>query len=638
MTAVVFVQALQQGRRRVALLRIGASLALYLIAVGTVVVLEGGPLLLRTVAVLAVAGVMIRLHRVVRAELAAQALDSGTRHLIVAALGVAGVALLAVWFGGRRSGIGFFGVALVYLAIGIAGQRLRSGAALEPRRAVASFAIPVVATAVGVAAVAIGAVALVMPVVALALIATPFGLTLASAAAADGLGGWGWQRTVGVAVLGAAVMITALAVLALQGLSGPWIALLAAGAVVVMLGVCARSNIDVVVIVAAAAIVWTLADRPVPVPGALQPGRDDAVFVALGDSYQSGEGADRYFDGTNRPGVGTCRRAPTAYPALLTAERRPGIPSRVLFLACSGATSDQIAGGDGSQVASVADRLGPPDDDVRFVIVSAGGNDALFGSIVQACLLPTDCTQLGDAWTAHLVEVGRRLDVAYGAIRRTLPDTPVIVVPYPVPLAEHRCSWSALSTAEHRFVSGFTRALDATVADAAARAGFAVVDTMPDAFAGQRICDGRPSDAAVNFLAANSVLGTMEQSINPTNWVHNSMHPNARGHEVMRATILAWLDAHPEVLEGPPEVGTSAPSAPSESGASLAEATPRGAECGEHVRSTAALQRCSSAWMARAAARFLLTAGALLLPVLLGAWMVALALSVGWRALFDDGT
>ena len=45
----------------------------------------------------------------------------------------------------------------------------------------------------------------------------------------------------------------------------------------------------------------------------------------------------------------------------------------------------------------------------------------------------------------------------------------------------------------------------------------------------------------MNFLAAHGVGGVIEQSVNPKNWIHNSMHPNGEGHDAMREAVKMWM-------------------------------------------------------------------------------------------------
>jgi hypothetical protein len=61
-------------------------------------------------------------------------------------------------------------------------------------------------------------------------------------------------------------------------------------------------------------------------------------IVAIGDSYMSGEGAARYFHGTDDPRTNRCHRAASAYPYLVADE----IGASLIFAACSGARTYHI--------------------------------------------------------------------------------------------------------------------------------------------------------------------------------------------------------------------------------------------------------------------------------------------------------
>jgi GDSL-like Lipase/Acylhydrolase family len=179
--------------------------------------------------------------------------------------------------------------------------------------------------------------------------------------------------------------------------------------------------------------------------------------MALGDSYISGEGADDYYEGTNVAGTNTCRRAPTAYPALLMLEDHTAIPTDLAFLACSGATATGV-----HEQLRTAERLRDRENlDVEFVLLSVGGNDALFGSVGRTCLMPGDCSELSEAWMENLQHVGTTLTRLYEDVRETFPDTPVLVVPYPIPVSDQSCEYSAFTDAEHQFLNDFATELNA---------------------------------------------------------------------------------------------------------------------------------------------------------------------------------
>ncbi|HEY7072664.1 MAG TPA: GDSL-type esterase/lipase family protein, partial [Acidimicrobiales bacterium] len=504
------------------------------------------------------------------------------------------------------------------VAVGLGLEELRS----RDRLPVVGFVLVLVAAA-GLALAGLGAAALGQSrgwwAFWLAVLLAPIGIALVSELGLHGLAHHSLLRSLSLAGAGVVLLAVGVGGLVAAGLDPTYVLVLGAFLVVLMVGIAARSNTDVVFVVIVAAVVWTLGHRSVPEPTALSPGADDDVVVALGDSFISGEGADEFFDGTNITGINTCRRAPTAYPVTTVTERGVvDVPDKLAFLACSGAKTADID----PQVDQLVERLGPPDDDIAFVLLSVGGNDALFGTIGRACLLPVDCTVLEPAVLANLASVESSLDDLYARLADRLGDVPVVVVPYPDPLAPHGCAESAFSDAEHEFLHSFAGSLDAVVSRSAARAGFPVVDTMPDALAGLRLCDGPADEVGVNFLGANSVSGTLEQSLNPTRWVHNSLHPNARGHEAMRSALGAWLAGSPDLRPTPAE-----PSAPTR--VSSPDAT-----CAGHIGD--ALNDCANQWTSRHAAAYVLTRGWILLPTLLGAWLLALQLIRLWRVVFDD--
>jgi hypothetical protein len=153
-----------------------------------------------------------------------------------------------------------------------------------------------------------------------------------------------------------------------------------------------------------------------PVTGIVTSGGDKFVVVALGDSYQSGEGAGfsvrpasayrdvfekgTYSDGTDDRRKG-CHRALQDYTTLNRNAYKPGATVDLTDLTCSGAL---ITGGDkkkavtgpvgrpvesDSQLQQALDVLagkGISPADVDLVTVGMGGNDAGFANTVKNCL------------------------------------------------------------------------------------------------------------------------------------------------------------------------------------------------------------------------------------------------------------
>jgi hypothetical protein len=121
-------------------------------------------------------------------------------------------------------------------------------------------------------------------------------------------------------------------------------------------------------------------------------------YIALGDSYSSGEGAidangnPSFLTGTNTRS-NQCHRSANAYPKTL--QKDLGIPdNKFTFQACSGAVVAEFVQGfpkdgnwnEGPQLDAIA-KKGKTDPSVGLVTLSVGGNDAGFVDDLQACVL-----------------------------------------------------------------------------------------------------------------------------------------------------------------------------------------------------------------------------------------------------------
>lgn len=537
------------------------------------------PVLVVGVIVAATDLVLRRLVRPPRVEGRADLL----RRLGGPAVGVAlGIAFVALWsWRGLDDGWGVLGAAIAYFGAGQLLTELRASQVFAPWRGPLVLGLCGAAIAVGLASVSNAGFNLAFVVLAGGVLLVPVGLALVSEDVLVRSGSWSaaTSRALGIAGL---VLVSAGFVLLLVLHAPRWPLLVGTVFLVVLVGAIASNNeTDVIIVISVVVLVWALAPRDALLEGPVIPQPSAPVLAALGDSFMSGEGAPRFFAGTNDKDDNECRRSPTAYP-LLVAER---LGSTVAFVACSGARAEHLVrrgqyphepirlpgltpdGADLPARLSQVEHLAWISEQVgetpNPVLVSIGGNDALFGHIATTCVLPGDCSVLGQRWLDHLAEVEAILDAAYAALRAALDDTasgrPVVVVPYPNPINPDGCSWSALTDDEHRFLHGFTGELNAIIRSAAARAGFHVLDDMERAFSDRRLrlCDDTASRVGVNFLAANPVTGLIRQRANPINWFHNSLHPNPRGHEAMADTLEAWLAANPALEPVAPAPGTT---------------------------------------------------------------------------------
>ncbi|MEV0411744.1 SGNH/GDSL hydrolase family protein [Streptomyces sp. NPDC050448] len=363
-----------------------------------------------------------------------------------------------------------------------------------------------------------------------------------------------------VAFLGLAVVVLAvLFVVALWYLDWVLAAVLVAVALVLLLAIVSNTHADIALVLAGLCL---LAAAPLeyPAPQTLSPTGGQRVLVAMGDSYMSGEGAGSYFEGTDDGGGNECRRSPSAYAVGLTSAGR-GF-DRMLFLACSGARTYNVNPGSGpgpfrrqpgepatqiDQLKSLASSFHP-----ALVIVAVGGNDAGFAILGEACLAPGDCETRKPVFVNNLPKVREDLVATYRSLRQAVPaDVPIVAVPYPQPIAAAgSCTGVALTKTERDFIRAFVERIDTTMHEAADTAGITYMAEMKDSFATHRLqlCERRKGAAGVNFVDIETVNGLASQRFSPAKWLHNSLHPNERGHAAMRDTFTTWLDSHPELL------------------------------------------------------------------------------------------
>ena len=160
-------------------------------------------------------------------------------------------------------------------------------------------------------------------------------------------------------------------------------------------------------------------------------------YVALGDSYSSGEGVPPFDPGTDTR-ENKCHRSAHAYSRRL---QLPRYQFRRRFFACSGAVTDNVGRLDApsgqlrgtvqhpSEAAVQLGRLSPTVwSDTDMVTLTIGGNDARFGPVLTQCLLnPIPCHRGRRA--RRIIrriarEVKSKLASTYAAISRTVPNPP----------------------------------------------------------------------------------------------------------------------------------------------------------------------------------------------------------------------
>lgn len=275
----------------------------------------------------------------------------------------------------------------------------------------------------------------------------------------------------------------------------------------------------------------------------------DSRYVALGDSFQSGEGAPAYEPGTATDDTGgtpenRCHRSLKAYPQLVF--DTPGTGQRFTFSACSGATIATLYDRDGKENGPPWNENAQIDDvggDATLVTIGIGGNDVEFANTLQECILAnvtrqTPCNDTMDAQVTALIdgitqpEAGvrlSRLQKAYSDLRKRAPRARILVMGYPRFFRSGNITGgcAGVRPSDQLWINEKIRQFDEAIRSNVTQMGLDYVDTY-DLPEGHELCSDVPIDE--EFL--NGIV--------PLNKEH-SYHPKTYGHARIAEAVLNQL-------------------------------------------------------------------------------------------------
>jgi lysophospholipase L1-like esterase len=244
----------------------------------------------------------------------------------------------------------------------------------------------------------------------------------------------------------------------------------------------AQVTLDQMPVIARLVVTATIGDNYIP--GVQPPHAKPHVYVALGDSYSSGEG-NPPFDNI------LCRRSSQAWPVKAAALTGITLDRN---LACSGAhiahlTQSWPARGQGPQIGTAA--LEHPD----VVSLTIGGNDLGFSSVLGDCYTSVSpfafgCDTDGSIASVrnYLPTLQTRLVAVYRTMKAKLSGAHIVVVGYPrifPTVKAHNCAW--LSDSERKSLVAVSAEIDHSIAAAAAAAGVTYVSVL-DVLGGHELC------------------------------------------------------------------------------------------------------------------------------------------------------
>lgn len=263
-------------------------------------------------------------------------------------------------------------------------------------------------------------------------------------------------------------------------------------------------------------------------------------YVALGDSFSSGEGAGTYAAGTDTR-ANRCHRSTAAYPELFTQAfgklpDQNGRTASLQFWACSGARTGNILKRSQGKAKAEGPQISRMTTDTDLVTVTIGGNDAGFLRMLIACsraapgrtVAPCDNAEVDK----RVSSVAAPLKRVFTAIRQRAPHATVIVLDYPqlfpADHVEQGClalrPWSRHS---QHVLRDATVKLDDALSAAAAHAGV-WFDEVREEFAGHAVCDPEPW------------VSPLKASLNPNRLIE-SFHPNAQGQRAYADALAAFV-------------------------------------------------------------------------------------------------
>ena len=258
-------------------------------------------------------------------------------------------------------------------------------------------------------------------------------------------------------------------------------------------------------------------------------------LVAMGDSFSAGEGTFDYDQFRQ-----SCHRSPEAWPRLLRTRARRKV-QKVLLLACSGANSKDLSGGE-KQPDQLALLHAVK---TNLVTVTISGNDVDFAGVLRDCYLPGNCVHDGTLTKLRKdIEAEKRTLVDdYLKIAAAAPGARILVVDYPelfppVDTSEDfvRCHWlkNPLKLSELSF--------DNLILDG-------IIETAVDT--AENDLERHGSDNRIDFVEIEAALNghgfcTADPWVNdliPNPLSHELGHPTVRGQEAMADAVARYINS-----------------------------------------------------------------------------------------------
>lgn len=305
-------------------------------------------------------------------------------------------------------------------------------------------------------------------------------------------------------------------------------------------------------------------------------------YLALGDSFASGEGAHNYKPYTDIE-TNMCHLSHDSYPYLIQGELNGGV---VESIACSGAMLKDVFvpnAGDSEYKDHKPQGKGKNDGEYNneifnnflagyrwqldfierkkpeIITISIVGNDVGFGRRLEECVKPGDCYEGSVERAGILKEITSQFDrlvETYQAIKDASPFSRIYVMGYPqIAKKDGECALNVLlSPNELATAEAIINDINAMVELAAQKTGAYYID-VTDAFYGKRLCEDKSSVLAMNGVTAGRdvKLTIPYTGIGARVIGKESYHPNKQGHRMYKTMILDQTENLTRLMPDPDE-------------------------------------------------------------------------------------
>ena len=298
-------------------------------------------------------------------------------------------------------------------------------------------------------------------------------------------------------------------------------------------------------------------------------------YIALGDSFASGEGAYEYIKYTDTAD-NRCHQSAISYPFIIKKNLTSLISAN--SVACSGAKMKDVITVDDklySQSPQSKSKNNTSFDNEIYsnylpgyrsqhtflnkntkpniITLSIFGNDIGFSSLIKRCVaMPDDCYKNKEDRLEIINNINNNYNLLldnYKIIKqKAVLDAKIYVIGYPqIVKTAGNCGVNVrLSNEELAFANDLTNYINLVIKSASDANGMYFVDTS-DAFVGHRLCETNANNTAINGVTAGNSAPV--NGIGPL--ASESFHPNKLGHELLADLIATQTNNFTNTMPEP---------------------------------------------------------------------------------------